>query len=78
MPTANQAECFLFETKRLPFRLELFPEPSFIIEKSRALAILRRGRSKGNPSLVCKDLLTSTAQKASSSDLREHRIHMCL
>uniref|UniRef100_A0A2P2KFE0 Uncharacterized protein n=1 Tax=Rhizophora mucronata TaxID=61149 RepID=A0A2P2KFE0_RHIMU len=48
-------------SKGVPFLFELFPKLSFAVEKFSALAILRRGRSKGNPSLRCKDLLTFTA-----------------
>lgn len=32
------------------------------MDRLRALAILRRGRSKGNPNLECSDFLTSTRE----------------
>lgn len=47
--------------KELPFRRETLFELS-LVDRTRALAILKRGRSKGNPSLECKDFLTSTVK----------------
>lgn len=51
----------LFKGKWLPFRVGSLLTPS-LAKKSTALAILKRGRSKGKPSLKCKDFLTSTAE----------------
>lgn len=44
-----------------PFLLEVSVERSFA-DKSRAFAILKRGRSNGKPNLRCRDLLASTAK----------------
>lgn len=62
IPATTYTECFLFKIEQLPFRIELLPELPLVVEKSSALTILKRGRSKGNPSLKCKDRLTSTTK----------------
>lgn len=48
--------------QQLPFLVEWLLEWDFE-NKSRELAILKRGRSNGNPSLRCRDLLASTANQ---------------
>lgn len=61
------------EHKELPLQMYILPfcretiSLLFNFEKSKALEILRRGRSYGNPNLECKDLLTSTAESMNNS-----------
>ena len=46
----------------LPFCIESLLRTSDV-DKFRALAVLRRGRSSGKPSLKCRDFLKSTTEK---------------
>lgn len=46
----------------------MLPLESSFTEKSKALAVLRSGRSSGKPSLKCRDFLTSTAKKVKTKN----------
>lgn len=60
--TIDYRNCILLEAEWLPFDVELLRAP-FGVDKLMAFAILKRGRSKGIPSLKCRDLLASTAKR---------------